>query len=209
MILNNLLYPYTLWNYWHNAIFIHIPKNGGTSILKALNMAPRRLHLPWYIYRQANKSFYDKAYKFAVIRDPLERLLSAYAYFLTGGNATHTDKKIRQYLLNLYPTIIHFSLNYTFADCMHIPHFMPQSFFVTNYYGELEADLLLIDHLDDKLKCLSSKLNIKNNRKSLKKLNASSYSSDWDLDELKENLRSTNLGPYSTDYLLYKKASST
>lgn len=62
-----------------NAIFVHIPKTGGTSIAKALGLEGSG-HAPISRYRAADPHFTAGAFKFAVVRNPWDRLLSAFTY---------------------------------------------------------------------------------------------------------------------------------
>jgi hypothetical protein len=72
----------------HSAIFIHIPKTGGTSIEKALGVfgghSTTRLfgrEMQHYTSREVRELFPEKwadYYKFSVVRDPVKRLVSEY-----------------------------------------------------------------------------------------------------------------------------------
>lgn len=66
-------------------IFIHIPKNAGTSISKALYGLD-----PWHwtasdLYR-INRAKYQAYFKFALVRNPFDRLFSAYRYAAHDSN---------------------------------------------------------------------------------------------------------------------------
>jgi len=75
-----------------NTIFVHIPKNAGTSIISTLAdycsyndlsppMHPMRKHEPILSYYNGiNRQTFLKANKFAVIRNPLSRIVSWYSY---------------------------------------------------------------------------------------------------------------------------------
>ena len=60
-------------------LFIHIPKSGGTSIASALIGKPSG-HPYLYQYYLSNKEYTKKFYKFCVVRNPYDRLVSAYAH---------------------------------------------------------------------------------------------------------------------------------
>lgn len=67
-------------------IFIHVPKTAGTSI--ATMLGRKALHIPLSRYYTWNRDRAGAAWKFAVVRDPAERLHSAYnyLYFSIGAN---------------------------------------------------------------------------------------------------------------------------
>lgn len=65
-------------------LFIHVPKNGGTSISTALYGGSPGHKTAWF-YRCAAPEFYKAASPMAVLRDPVERFLSAYWFIRRGG----------------------------------------------------------------------------------------------------------------------------
>lgn len=98
--LTGLLYPYhswwwrkalkknpavTGWNYRHNAIFVHIPKTAGSSVLEALG-APIVFdtHAPSGAYRHRYPELYASAYKFAFVRNPWDRFASSFHFMKHG-----------------------------------------------------------------------------------------------------------------------------
>lgn len=63
-----------------NCIFVHIPKNAGTSITKAFDL-PTSNHytakeLQWWMGRRS----FDRFFSFCIIRNPYDRFLSLYHY---------------------------------------------------------------------------------------------------------------------------------
>lgn len=82
----------TPWNEAHNAIFVHIPKTAGTSILSALGVPTVfDTHAPSRAYARAYPDFYAGAYKFAFVRNPWDRFASSF-YFMKHG----TEWKMQQ-----------------------------------------------------------------------------------------------------------------
>jgi len=63
----------------YRCIFIHIPRAAGTSIKEALEL-PGRGHLPWQYYYLVYPEQWGSYLKFTVVRNPYERVVSAYAY---------------------------------------------------------------------------------------------------------------------------------
>jgi chondroitin 4-sulfotransferase 11 len=61
-------------------LFIHVPKTGGTSIIHALNIYDYCCHEPISKYpRYLTKNIFT----FAFVRNPFDRILSAYNYLIT------------------------------------------------------------------------------------------------------------------------------
>ncbi len=70
----------------NNILFIHVPRCGGTSISTAIYGYVRDHH-PASYFRNVDHAFFLSAFKFAVIRDPILRALSAYKCILNKGAA--------------------------------------------------------------------------------------------------------------------------
>ena len=65
------------------AIFIHVPKCAGSALLDAW-LGFQTGHVTAAEYRDADPAFFDAAYVFAFVRDPVARFLSAYDHVRTG-----------------------------------------------------------------------------------------------------------------------------
>jgi len=74
--------PYMDWHRRHRAIFIHVPRTGGSSVSKALGLI--QAHFPVARYLAFDRDLFHSAFKFAFVRNPWERLLSVHA--LTRAN---------------------------------------------------------------------------------------------------------------------------
>ena len=62
-------------------IFFHVPKTGGTSLAEALGL--RHGHVPAVRFETKNPNRFSRAYKFAFVRDPVDRLYSSFNYLHT------------------------------------------------------------------------------------------------------------------------------
>ncbi len=77
------------WNFENNAIFLHIPKTAGTSLLKTLNVEkhPNFLtHAPAEAYARIHPELWQSSFKFTFVRDPRDRLVSVFHFLRDGTN---------------------------------------------------------------------------------------------------------------------------
>lgn len=100
LYLTGMLYPYhrawwrrtlrnrsilTDWNERHKAIFVHIPKTAGTSVLSALAVPEIfDTHAPLRTWAETYPAHYRTAYRFTFVRNPWDRFASAF-HFMTRG----------------------------------------------------------------------------------------------------------------------------
>ena len=78
-------------DYKNEIIFIHIPRNAGTSILRSFKMNYIGHH-NWDDYKRLNSYWMINKYKkFCVFRDPLERFISSYNYASMEKSFWHPD----------------------------------------------------------------------------------------------------------------------
>jgi hypothetical protein len=112
--LTGLLYPYhllwwrralrthsaiTQWNHEHNAIFVHIPKTAGTSVLAGLGATPTfDTHAPSRAYRQAYPELYARAFKFTFVRNPWDRFASSFHFMKHGTRWSIQQDWAREYI---------------------------------------------------------------------------------------------------------------
>jgi len=72
-------------------IFVHIPKAAGSSIKQALAL-PGNGHLPWYYYAQHYADRWARYLTFAVVRNPWDRVVSAYHYAIMPSSYWHNTR---------------------------------------------------------------------------------------------------------------------
>ncbi|WDE00531.1 sulfotransferase family 2 domain-containing protein [Thalassomonas actiniarum] len=110
-------YPYKAFMHKHKCIFVHIPKNAGSSVLTLFYDQGGRKHAKWYEFYESNDYFFRRYHKFAIVREPLARLYSAYRYCLKGGNQQSDDLALREIILansNGFSDFIEFVLDADF-----------------------------------------------------------------------------------------------
>jgi len=154
----------------HKCIFIHIPRAAGTSIKEALEL-PGRGHLPWQYYYLVYPEQWDSYSKFTVVRNPWDRVVSAYNYAKMGKS--YLDDNINP--LAPHPDYELLSQK-TFAECCEIlknrrillkhEAWHPQYIWVVkteNGNNSLVVDFVLRhERLDNDFRVLCEKLQINN-----------------------------------------------
>ena len=150
---------YAGWPNENLAIFIHIPKTAGTSVSKTLGLLGSR-HVPAEDYIIANPGKFSRFFKFAVVRNPFDRLLSSYT-FLQAGGMNAADARFAQTYVMPFESFEHFvteGLAHN-SDIQRWVHFRPQVVFVcdaagrnlmdfTGHFEQLTEDY---DHIAERL----------------------------------------------------------
>ena len=128
----------------HQCIFIHIPKNAGSSVLGFFGDAGGRKHAFWYDFFESKPYLYEKYYKFCIVRHPLDRLYSAYCYSIKGGNGSDLDKQIMERIVrnsHSFETFIEHVLTPDFLMLQTL--FTPQYLYVYDRNYQLKVDKIL------------------------------------------------------------------
>lgn len=135
----NLRYPQPFAQ--HSCLFVHVPKCAGSSVCKALFDGWRPGHLPLYWYEQQFPEQFDASFKFAFVRDPLERAYSAYA-FLRGNELGRRDQPAQK-LVSHYRDFDDFVARWLHPETIRRQlHFTPQTDFLTSSLGHLALDFI-------------------------------------------------------------------
>lgn len=109
------------------AIFVHIPKCAGLALSKAVFGCRGGAHIPVETYRLAfSRAEYRSFFKFAIVRNPWDRVVSAY-HFLTDGGLGAGDERLAARTVARYGSFGEFVEGYfqspDFEDALH---FRPQ-----------------------------------------------------------------------------------
>lgn len=115
----------------YSCIFIHIPKAAGVSVSKALfgNFAGGHTKVSDYqlIF---NKSDFERYFKFSFVRNPWDRVYSAYTFLIRGG-MSNADRGWISGKLNQYNDFNEFVRNgLPDSEVMNWIHFIPQTHFL-------------------------------------------------------------------------------
>jgi len=156
-------FPYRRYQDRHRCIFIHIPKNAGTSVIKLLGgNSGRRDHLTYLIFRKANRRKFDSYFKFAIVRNPWDRATSIYNYLRAGGNGKN-DRYIASVIADRKMSFQRFIQEYLTPQRLHEhPLFRPQHAFVYDVAGTLQVDhLCRFETISDDIAVVKERLKLK------------------------------------------------
>lgn len=144
------------------AIFVHIPKCAGVSVNKALfgNLAGGHTTLDQYINVYEPSLFLDY-FKFTIVRNPWDRVVSAYS-FLKKGGMNKWDSEFYQREMSGFLTFKDFVmgwLNETNINKHH--HFRPQLDFIVDKHRKVTVDFIgYLENIDEDFDFISSKIGV-------------------------------------------------
>jgi chondroitin 4-sulfotransferase 11 len=154
----------TEWNRKHRALFVHVPKNAGTSIAAMLQMQRcADFHAPAVAYKAADPEFYASAFKFAVVRNPWDRFVSAFHYIKY--SKLERDVNWRRRYLDEKSSFEDFIelierrglWNRIFSN----PVFRPQHHFLCDRHTQLMVDWLVrYESLEDELSAIAQHIGV-------------------------------------------------
>ncbi|MCK8480550.1 sulfotransferase family 2 domain-containing protein [Psychroserpens algicola] len=127
------------------SIFVHIPKAGGISIIKSLygETAGGFGHPTYrrFLKLYGNRRF-NTYYKFTFVRNPWDRLYSAYS-FLKKGGMNHLDAQFSKEVMTEVDTFEDFVMHWLTPERMNSwIHFIPQFTFITNDSNKIMVDFV-------------------------------------------------------------------
>jgi len=127
----------------NNYIFIHIPKVAGRSIQDSILDGQSTSHTSLNMYRIAlGEKMFFSCYKFCFVRNPYDRLYSAYR-FLKSGGVSKTDRKINKNIISKYANFNDFVMRHLNEKSIReVVHLIPQTDFITLNEDELAIDFL-------------------------------------------------------------------
>lgn len=172
----------------HKCIFVHIPKCAGISINKSLfgNLGCGHATIGQYLATLGVKRF-DSFFKFTIVRNPWDRLVSAF-FFLKNGGMNRFDKDFADkhlYLYNDFEAFVHEWVNK--ENIRKYIHFLPQGYFLCIGNSEPLVDFIgYYENIEEDYKKIASRIGSK---KRLDKLNfrknKKKYSSYYSSEMLK------------------------
>ena len=122
-------------------IFVHIPKTAGISLVKSIfGDVTLESHRSVSFYKQVFGNRYSDFFTFTIVRNPWDRLYSAYKFLEKGGVNIH-DKNAFETHLSIYKDFEDFVLKGLNEKIIwEIMHFIPQYEFVCDNNREIIVD---------------------------------------------------------------------
>lgn len=147
----------------HGCIFVHVPRTAGTSISQALFDGPKPGgHEPaWHFRMIFDAEAFDRLFKFSIVRNPWDRLVSTY-FFLKDGGMREEDRRWAADNLTDFDTFDEFVRHWLRPERLWAyTHFRPQSYYLFHPDGQLEVDLVgRFERLQRSFEQISSELGI-------------------------------------------------
>jgi hypothetical protein len=144
----------------YKCIFIHIPKAAGTSVAKTLFGTGSR-HVPYLEYEWANPRKYACYFKFTFVRNPWDRLYSAYA-FLKRGGMNEMDQAWAVKNLADYPDFDSFVRGWVNEENIRSwVHFFPQHYFICDENLDVKVDFVgRLEQIDEDIRVVQQRLGL-------------------------------------------------
>lgn len=141
-------------------VFIHVPKCAGSSVAQALFGSTPTGHMPLYWYEKQFNERYRHYFKFGFVRDPLQRVHSAYNYLLQ--EAESRDKAAHE-LVSRYESFDAFIDNWLHPENISRQiHFAPQYYFLQDSMGHINVNFIgRQENLDADFRSLCIHLHVK------------------------------------------------
>jgi hypothetical protein len=144
------------------AIFVHIPKCAGISVCKTLfgNLGGGHNSLEQYTYIFPPKELLGY-FKFTFVRNPWDRLVSAY-HFLQKGGISNEDRSFYEKNLAKYKDFDDFVLNWVNKENIMLgPHFWPQTYYIKDKRNKVKVDFIgKFETIDEDFKFVCEKLGV-------------------------------------------------
>jgi len=164
---------FSLRRYYENeCLFIHITKSAGTSLALSLFGELPYHHTAQRYQTIFGKKDFNRFFKFTFVRNPWDRLYSAFSY-LKGGGWYHGDATWAENNLGEVSDFTEFVMDWLTPETLHSHmHFWPQSRFICSASGKPMVDFLgYFECIDEDYETVKKRLNIPS--KQLKHTNSS------------------------------------
>lgn len=127
----------------HRALFIHVPKSAGRSVVRGLFDVKSVEHAPADWYQQLDPDKFQRYFKFTFVRNPWDRAVSAYTYLAQGGSAASEEDRHWAAFVNDYDSFDDFIQRWlSYDNAMRNALFTPQALFLKDVFGRIDMDFI-------------------------------------------------------------------
>lgn len=148
--------PYRPYNDERKAIFIHIPKNAGSSVKTSLFGVDEENHKELIRYEAHSPEKYRRLFKFCIVRNPWDRVLSAFTFLKSGGLHATDEAWANRYLSDVtsFEAFVHRLQDDTFSRAvLRQTHFAPQHIWIMDSRNSIGVDYIVrFEHLEGDLR---------------------------------------------------------
>lgn len=127
----------------YQALFIHVPKSAGRSVVRGLFDVKSVEHAPADWYQQLDPEKFQQYFKFTFVRNPWDRAVSAYTYLSKGGSEASAEDRQWADFVNSFDSFDAFICEWLSADnAMRNALFTPQVVFLRDSFGRIDMDFI-------------------------------------------------------------------
>ena len=179
-------------------LFFHIPKTAGISISNSIYGDIKWGHRTVNYYKSYyGDEVFNSLYKFCFVRNPYDRLFSAYTFLKKGGindqDLAFSEKHLHEYLD--FEDFVLRGLEK--KEIMEWVHFRPQHTFVCDDNDKIVMDFVgKMENINEDFSYLCKQINV---NVELKKLNMSSVKKN----DFSDNIKSIIKSKYKKDFTLF------
>ncbi len=161
------------------ALFIHIPKSAGRSVVRGLFDVQSVEHAPAHWYQQLDPKKFEDYFKFTFVRNPWDRAVSAYTYLCKGGSAASEDDLQWSKFVRRFNSFDDFVCQWMSAENINRNAlFTPQITFLKDGFGQLNMDFTgRFENLQQDFASIAEKLKLKAELPHLNQSRADDYQS--------------------------------
>lgn len=127
----------------HRALFIHVPKSAGRSVVRGLFDVKSVEHAPASWYQQLDAGRFEQYFKFTFVRNPWDRAVSAYTYLRNGGSPASVEDSQWADFVSGFSSFDAFICEWLSAEnAMRNALFTPQVVFLKDIFGCIDMDFV-------------------------------------------------------------------
>jgi chondroitin 4-sulfotransferase 11 len=163
----------------NQCLFIHIPKSAGRSVVRGLFDVKSVEHAPADWYQKLDPEKYQRYFKFTFVRNPWDRLVSAYTYLAAGGANSSEEDSLWSNFINQFDSFDEFVCEWISSEnVMRNALLTPQTVFLKDQFGQLSMDFIgRFETLETDFSSVADRLGLDSTLPHLNKSNPAHYRS--------------------------------